>query len=225
MRRMLKWVGIILLALVVILLAGGAVLYGTASSRLNNGPDVAVKAVPAASDASAIARGQHLAVAISGCTSCHGEDLSGEVTVEDPAIGTIYAANLTAGEGGAGATFSDEDWARAIRHGIGPGGRVLGGMPSNAFAHLSDDDLAALLAYIQSVPPVDKVLPERRLSPPGTIIFGTTISSGPQCITKLVCFYYIKIVLILTCPERPGKTCDNISVILGLLNCMRFSST
>jgi len=93
--------------------------------------------------------------------------------VDEPMIGTIYAPNLTAGEGGVGATFTGEDWARAIRHGIGPDGRVLGGMPSNAFAHLSDDDLADLLAYIQSVPAVDHIVPERRLSLPGTIIFGT----------------------------------------------------
>jgi cytochrome c553 len=173
MKKNLKWIGVILLGLFVVLLIGGGVLFGTASSRLNNGPDVAVRVVPAASDAEAVARGEHLAVAISGCTSCHGEDLSGLVTVDEPPIGTIYAANLTSGEGGVGATYSDEDWARAIRHGIGPDGRVLGGMPSNAYAHLGDDDLAALLAYIKAQPPVDNILPERQLSPPGTIIFGT----------------------------------------------------
>jgi mono/diheme cytochrome c family protein len=173
MKKALTWIGIILLGLVVFVLLGGAVLYGTTSGRLNNGPDVNVRSVPAANDAQAIARGEHLAVAISGCTSCHGDDLGGMVAVEDPTIGTIYAANLTTGEGGVGATYSDEDWARAIRHGIGSDGRVLGGMPSNAFAHLSDEDLAAILGYIQAQPPVDNVLPERQLSPPGTIIFGS----------------------------------------------------
>ena len=173
MKKAVKWMGIILFGLVVILVAGGAVLYGTASSRLSSGPDVVVRAVPAAGGVEAVARGEHLAVAISGCTGCHGEDLGGKVAVEDPAIGTIYASNLTAGEGGIGASYSDEDWARAIRHGIGPDGRVLGAMPSNAFAHFSDEDLADLLAYIQAQPPVDHVLPARQLSPPGTIIFGT----------------------------------------------------
>lgn len=173
MKKALKWIGIVFLALVVIAFVGGAVLYGTSSSKLNSGPEVAVKVVAPADGAEAVAHGEHLADAISGCTSCHGEDLGGLVTVEDPTIGAIYAANLTAGEGGAGANFSDEDWARAIRHGIGADGRVLGGMPSNNYAHMSDDDLAALLAYILSVPAVDNVLPERRLSPPGTIIFGT----------------------------------------------------
>lgn len=173
MIKALKWIGIILLGLAAVLLIGGGVLYGTSSSRLNNGPEVAVKTVPAAGSAEAIDRGEHLAIAIGGCTSCHGENLGGQVSVDEPPIGTIFAANLTAGEGGVGAAYSEEDWARAIRHGIGADGRVLGAMPSNAFAHLSDEDLSEILAYIQSVPPVDNVLPARQLSPPGTIIFGT----------------------------------------------------
>lgn len=172
MKKAVKWIGFALLVLVGVLLIGGAGLFGTTSSRLNNGPDVDVKAVAISADAADIARGEHLAVAIGGCTSCHGDDLGGLVTIEDPTIGTIYAANLTTGEGGAGATFNEEDWARAIRHGIGADGRVLGGMPSNAFAHLSDEDLAAILAYIQAAPPVDNVLPSRQFSLPGTIIFG-----------------------------------------------------
>jgi cytochrome c553 len=173
MKKALKWIGIILFGLLVILLAGGAVIYGRSSSRLNNGPEVAVKGVAAANDAEAVARGEHLATAIGGCTSCHGENLGGKVTVDEPPIGTIYASNLTAGVGGVGAIYSDEDWARAIRHGIGPDGRLLGAMPSNAFTHLSDEDLAALLAYIKAQPPVDNELPARQLSLPGTIIFGT----------------------------------------------------
>ena len=170
MNTALKWIGVVLLVLAGLLLAGGAILYFTSSSRLSNGPDVAVKAVPASTD---LARGEHLAVAVGGCTSCHGENLGGLVTVDDPAIGTIYAPNLTAGEGGVGASYSDEDWARAIRHGIGADGRLLGGMPSNAFAHMSDEDLGALLAYIQAARAVDNALPERQLSLPGTFIFGT----------------------------------------------------
>ena len=55
MKKAVKWIGIILFGLVVILLVGGAVIYGTSSSRLNNGPEIAVKGVAAASDAEAVA--------------------------------------------------------------------------------------------------------------------------------------------------------------------------
>jgi cytochrome c553 len=172
MNTTLKWIGIIVVALVVLLLAGGAVVYAASSSKLNKGPSVPVKAVPAAEGAEAIARGEHLVNAISLCADCHGQNLSGQLFIEDPAIGTVYAPNLTGGEGGAAATFSDEDWERAIRHGIGSDGRVLAVMPSNGYAHFSDADLAALLAYIQSLPPTDNVLPSRQIKLPGTILFG-----------------------------------------------------
>lgn len=171
MNKTLRWIAIGLAGVLGLLLLAGATLFGLSRARLNNGPQMAVKAVPAAPET--LTRGEHLAVAVSGCTSCHGDDLRGQVVVEDPAIGTIFAPNLTTGRGGVGAAYSDEDWARAIRHGIGRDSRVLAAMPSNAYAHLSDADLAALLAYIQAAPPVDNVLPARQIGLPGTIIFGT----------------------------------------------------
>ncbi|MFN2222565.1 MAG: c-type cytochrome [Candidatus Promineifilaceae bacterium] len=173
MNKTLKWIGMVIMAVVLLLLAGAVMVYAASSSKLDKGPSVTVNVVPTAEGAEAAARGRHLVEAITNCTSCHGQDLAGQAAVEDPAIGILYAPNLTAGEGGVGATLSDEDWARAIRHGIGPDGRVLAAMPSNAYAHLGDDDLADLLAYIKSLPPVDRVLPARQISLPGTIIFGT----------------------------------------------------
>jgi cytochrome c553 len=55
-----------------------------------------------------------------------------------------------------GATFRDEDYVRAIRHGVAPDGRALFLMPSADYTHLSDEDMGDLLAYIKSVPPVNK---------------------------------------------------------------------
>lgn len=170
MNKTIKRIGFGLVGVLGILLLAGAGLFAYARARLDNGPQLSVTALPAAPEA--LARGEHLAVAVSGCTSCHGAGLAGQVAVQEPAIGTIYAPNLTAGRGGVGAAYSDEDWARAIRHGLGRDGRVLVGMPSNAYAHLSDDDLAALLAYIQAAPPVDQSLPAPQISLPGTVIFG-----------------------------------------------------
>jgi mono/diheme cytochrome c family protein len=53
---------------------------------------------------------------------------------------------------------------RAIRHGIGPDGKPLLIMPSQQHYAMSDEDLGALLAYIQSLPPVDNELPELELA-------------------------------------------------------------
>jgi mono/diheme cytochrome c family protein len=46
-------------------------------------------------------------------------------------------------------------------------------MPSDLFAQLSDQDFAAVLAYVMSVPPVDSTWPARKLTPVGTLMFGT----------------------------------------------------
>ena len=62
-------------------------------------------------------------------------------------------------ETGAG-TWTDEELARAIRQGIGQDGRTLYRMPFRAFSSMSDEDLAAVVVYLRSVPPVRNKLPK-----------------------------------------------------------------
>jgi hypothetical protein len=73
--------------------------------------------------------------------------------------------NLTSGKGGLGSIFTDEDWIRAIRYGLDTDGTSLLGMPSEYFYEFSDSDLAAIIAYLRSVPPVDREHPTTRLGP------------------------------------------------------------
>ncbi|MEZ4736322.1 MAG: cytochrome c [Caldilineaceae bacterium] len=171
MKRMLKWSGIILGSLIVLLAIAAVVLNRVGNGRLAAAPDVPVKAVEVPTDEAAIATGQRLA-AISSCIECHGADLRGTVFVDEAPIGYIPAPNLTGGQGGVGGTYSDADWAGAIRHGVGADGRTLVLMPSYHYAAYSDDDLGALIAYLKAVPAVDNDLGPRKLSFPGAIIFG-----------------------------------------------------
>lgn len=171
MKRILKWTGIILGSVLVLLAIAAVVLNRVGTTRLASAPVVAVKAVQAPTDAAAIANGQRLA-AISSCIECHGADLRGTVFVDEAPIGYIPAPNLTSGQGGVGALYTDADWAGAIRHGVGADGRTLVIMPSYHYASYSDEDLGALIAYLKSVPPVDNDLGPRKLSFPGAIIFG-----------------------------------------------------
>lgn len=78
------------------------------------------------------------------------------VVVDDPALGVIIGPNLTRGAGGVGGGLSDADFERAIRHGIAPDGRRLVFMPSSEYQYMSDEDLGAAVAYVRSVPPVDR---------------------------------------------------------------------
>jgi len=169
MKRILKWAGIGLAALAAILVVAAAVLYFKGGSRLNAIHDIQIPPVAIPTDSAALARGHYLAEAVMLCHDCHGADLEGHVIFDDPSIATIYASNLTTGRGGVGAEYSDVDFVRAIRHGINRSGRGLMIMHSDAFHNLDEGDLAAVVAHVKSVPPVDNEVPKITTAPLGRI--------------------------------------------------------
>ncbi len=109
-----------------------------------------------------IERGRHLATAVVQCGFCHAEDLGGRALADDQRVGRLYAPNLTPGEGGRGGLLRTSDWVRAIRFGIARDGRSLILKPSAYQSRMSDRDLAAVIAYMRTVPPVDRSVPEAR---------------------------------------------------------------
>lgn len=68
-------------------------------------------------------------------------------------------------------------YVRAIRHGVNPQGRGLLIMHSDAYHNLSEVDLGALIAYLKSLPPVDNVLPDRRIELLGRMIMAVSRST------------------------------------------------
>ena len=162
MRQVLKWLGIglgILVGVLVVAVAS-AVLRG--NSKLDQRYTIEPEAVNIPADAASIDRGQYLAAV--SCAGCHGDDLGGAPFFQDPAMGRIPAPNLTAGAGGAAASFSDADFVRAIRHGVGPDGKALAIMPAQAFWHYSDEDLGAIIAWLRNAPPVANDPGERAIN-------------------------------------------------------------
>jgi mono/diheme cytochrome c family protein len=123
-----------------------------------------VHAAPVAvpQDAAALARGEHL-LRITGCVGCHGEDLGGQVLLDDPGVVRVTAPNLTAGAGGSGATFTDTDFVRAIRFGVDRENRGLWWMPAAAYGALTDADLGAIIGAIGRRPSIDREVPRGRL--------------------------------------------------------------
>lgn len=165
MKKGVKWIGIILGGLVGLIVIAAVASFAIATSKINKSYDMPVTAVTIPSDEAAIARGQHLVRAITGCDECHGDNLGGRLLIDDTAMGTFYGPNLTACAGGAGTHFSAEDWVRAIRHGVGTDGKPLLLMPAHEYNSLPDGDLGAILAYIESLEPVDNEVPETRIGP------------------------------------------------------------
>lgn len=97
----------------------------------------------AATTAAAVqAHGERLSRVL-GCRGCHGEDLEGHQFYER------YASNLTREI----PEYSDAQIVRVLRTGVPRDGRELWGMPSELFQHMSDADIAALIAHLRTLKP------------------------------------------------------------------------
>lgn len=172
MKKIMKWIGIVLGSLIGLILISGIVLYFAGNSHFNKTYDFPASGIVAPTDAASIEYGRHRVETL--CADCHGEDLGGVIgwATVGP-LATIDSANLTSGEGGIGQDFTtDEDYVRAIRHGVDPEGKPLYMPAVTAFQSLSDDDLSAIIAYLKTVPPVDRHTNGSQFSSLGKVIFA-----------------------------------------------------
>ncbi len=163
-RKILKWTGIILAGIVLLAICAYAYVSLTMKNRMNRAYAFGKETIELPADSASIARGKHL-VAIKGCQDCHGTNLEGKIMNDDGAIGRLVAGNLTHGKGGLPADYEVSDWVAALRHGVHQNGKPLIFMPSHETTLLSQQDMAALIAYCRQIPEVDHVLPENDLGP------------------------------------------------------------
>ncbi|MEZ4711547.1 MAG: cytochrome c [Caldilineaceae bacterium] len=172
MHKWLKWFGIIMGSILVLMLVALGGLYWRSQALLNRVYTAPPIAITVPTDAASIARGEHLAKYVSVCVDCHGANLEGSIVVDDPVLGRIVAPNLTTGAGGLGGKLSDAQMATVLRYGILTDGRSAKIMPSDDYQHLSNEDLGALIAYVRSVPPQDSDLPANEIRLFGRILFA-----------------------------------------------------
>jgi mono/diheme cytochrome c family protein len=91
--------------------------------------------------------------------------------------GRIVTSNLTPDPSTGAGGWTDDQFARAIREGIGHDGRTLFPMmPYAAYRYMSDEDLAALVVYLRSAKPVRNPLPPTRVDFPVNYL----IRNAPQ---------------------------------------------
>lgn len=150
LRISLLLLGLALLAVLVVVVVGGE------SIRAVHAAPAHKLVIPG--DPQTITEGKRLA-AIRGCTGCHGVDGGGRIFFQTPLGDRVVATNLTR-------IVRDYDVIQlesAIRHGLRPNGRALAGMPARMFSMLSDRDLASIIAFLRTLPPVRDTLPATRL--------------------------------------------------------------
>jgi mono/diheme cytochrome c family protein len=178
MKKFFKWLAILLGSLMGLILLAGGVMMLAANTRLNKVYDFPPSNIVIPTDEASLAYGKHRVETL--CADCHGADLGGvPAWFNVGPLGTIDSANLTAGEGGAGQIFaSDEDYVRALRHGIGPDGKPIYMPAVPATAKLSDEDLGAIIAYLKTVPPVDRKTNGHQFTPVARILFTAGVLPG-----------------------------------------------
>jgi len=195
MKRFAKWLLILVCALAILLAIGIAFTIGWR-------PFLGPEARPLTSRTfertpQRLERGRYIATALSGCIYCHtphdwnapghpyipGKDGAGEVLPYGDLPGRIVAPNLTPDpETGAG-RWTDDQLARAIREGVSHDGRALFPlMPYTHYRKMSDEDLASVIVYFRSLPPVCDELPATQIIFPVKYL----IRSVPQPVTASV---------------------------------------
>lgn len=162
-----------------------------------------------------LARGAYLAKGVTPCLVCHSEmdpsqfgvpkpgtEGSGQPWFE-PELAWLTAPNITADRDTGAGSWSDDAIARAVREGIGHDGRTLFPlMPYAKFREMSDEDLASIVAYVRSLPPIRKPLP------PSTIPFPVNrlINNAPAPIAGTVA------APDLSTPEKRGQYIATLAV-------------
>jgi mono/diheme cytochrome c family protein len=225
----MKWIKILLgslLGLVVLAAAFVAVVSQVRWVRDYENFEIHIAPITIPTGPAAVERGQHL-VNTHYCGFCHAGNLSGGYLVNDPALAIIPAPNLTSGAGGIGTDYSDEDWVRAIRYGVGRDGRALLGMPSSIWYNLSDEDLGALIAYLKTLSPIDNELPARVVGPMGRVLlvlgqFPRTAVAlidheaiPPAAIEPAISIDYGRYLVLSACSACHGQTLNG-GTIRGL---------
>lgn len=119
----------------------------------------------AAQETALLERGRYLVEGIAGCGNCHtpkgpdgelpGLALAGGLVIEEPGLFRAVAPNITPDEETGIGRWSDAQVALAIREGRRPDGSLIGPpMPIELYRGIADRDLAAMVVYLRSVPPV-----------------------------------------------------------------------
>jgi cytochrome c553 len=165
MRRVLRWLGYGVGALIGLILILAVVVYAVSEYRFRKTYEFPVASVQISSDEAQVARGEHVVKAVANCQDCHGDDLGGKVFFDEPVIGFLAAPNITPGRGSNVSGYSDEDLMRILKFGVKPDGRAL--MLMGWGDKMSAEDAEAIVAFIRTLEPVDREMKRPSLSPLG----------------------------------------------------------
>jgi mono/diheme cytochrome c family protein len=116
-----------------------------------------------------IKRGEYLARA-GDCVACHtadkGRPFAGGLPINTP-FGTIYTPNITSDPDTGIGRWTDADFLRAMHEGIGKGGeRLYPAFPYAEYTKVTDSDVLAIRAYVNTLDAIHYTPPRNELSFP-----------------------------------------------------------
>lgn len=138
---------------------------------------------PAAGDR--VRYGEYLAHGIAPCHECHSLTSKGpsddnlftgsQIPLDDPTWGKVYARNLTPDKETGLGKYTAAQIKQSLRTGKRLDGKMMAPPMSMFIPHFSgmtDDDLDAIVAYLQSVPAKQHKVPDRELTPAAKRLVG-----------------------------------------------------
>ncbi len=164
MKRLLKWLLVVVGAVAFAIVALVAYVYVASGRLMARTYSVEPPQVSIPTDPASIARGKYLAENVAVCADCHGPDMAGKIVEDNVPFGRLVAVNLTRGRGGLPADYGDKDFVRALTHGVKRDGRSVIFMPTVDYV-FTPEDLGAIIAYVKSLPPVDRIPAEMSVGP------------------------------------------------------------
>lgn len=120
----------------------------------------------AVSSSDLVKRGEYLARA-GDCVACHTADKSrpfaGGLPINTP-FGTIYTPNITPDPDTGIGQWSDSDFMRAMHEGVGKSGeRLYPAFPYTEYTRVTDQDVLAIRAYLNTLAPIHYTPPRNEL--------------------------------------------------------------
>ena len=194
LRKILKWVGIVLGGLIGLIVLALVVVLAYGQMSFHKKVDRPVYAITADTSPEGVARGEYLVRDVIGCVGCHGPlvaegqapdpnaPLAGhsEPVTFGPLSGNFAPPNLTPDKETGLGNWTDGEIARAIREGLDKDGVVLSIMPAYEFHTLSDADVAAIVGYLRSLAPLRNEVPAVTFNLPGKAMFALGILTPPN---------------------------------------------
>ena len=124
---------------------------------------------------------------VASCAMCHEGNGRGGVKFSWRPFGTIWSRNISSDKTAGIGAWSDREIARAIRSGVSRDGGALHwqGMIWDHASNLDEEDLRALIAFLRTLPPVERNIPRPR--PPAgddceLYVFWLVDNFTPGCI-------------------------------------------